>query len=1415
MKKISILIVLIIVAVNSFAQFTNKQLVGNPKSIYVSTGALKADSGIIISNFTDTSFANSQQIKNTAGIVIKVKDTLYLRADCLCKWIAIGNSFKKDSFKLMYPLQVYDSGGLTRLRIAYSWQDSALANTSPFDSTYIYALANTKKDKNDTVNAIGYLPKWRLDTALLNLKINSDSLTFKRLIDKSKSNTSFGYDGFAGLKYNVTNPYYGYNVGVGNLDIALGATPLNGAVSPLSMMGYNGRSISTDNYLSGGYLMAANAEPFFGTYYRPKEIYTGDGLHLYYPKNSNVNSGNIPLSVNGNFADSYGNIVVTGGNNIYNADGTLLDNRIVDVDNKTLSLKGYGSGLKIDPNNLKTIIGDIEQQGNTANANITIDNDVDAVKVTTNNFIIDIPSKALGRYLQCDNDGNSLWVDIPTYTPFDSTYIYILASSKLGKADSVGNNGYARNWQINNNINSFWKINGNASTDTLINFIGTTDSKDFVFKTNNIEVARIKNTGNFGIGTNVPTAKLQVNGTTKSKMLILTGQDVAGDGLKSSISNYGIPSEIPSSAYSSGFQEYAFVEPKNGFKGYTGVQSWAYVYAPTTVNPSQTLHGKFKAYIAAFSAGQVYDNTGSTMETQMGYLSALNVQNGTVENAYDFYGSELNSILATTNTNPSVTNHYTLYSEPRTRATNNWFLYNASNANNVLGSGKTGINNATPDSILSVVGGIQLKGLYPSTNSTDSVLVVNSVGGVGKRALTSIGTIKYTTNGFGIIVDSTSTLYTVKADTNTTAKLRDVVINAKVNYTDTSSMLNAYKTNAQKVIDSLASHNTRIGNNTSNIANNTSNIALKLNITDTALVRLRPIAGTNLTLSGTYPNITFNAATQTTDTSSLSNRINAKLNITTAAATYQPIGSYLTANQPITVTATGDATGTSTSSATAPSLPLTLATVNSNIGTFGTASNVGTFTVNGKGLITAASNTAIQIAESQVTSLVSDLANKQATLVSGTNIRTINGNTLLGSTDLVIATNAGTVTNVAALTLGTTGTDLSSSVATSTTTPVITLNVPTASASNRGALSSTDWATFNAKAPTASPTFTGTVTMPTPFTLGATSVTSTGTQLNYLNSATGTTGTTSTNLVYSTSPTLVTPILGTPTSVTLTNGTGLPLTTGVTGILPIANGGTGSSTQNFVDLTTTQTVAGAKTFSNAMVVNSTLNITGTFTLGNNSLTSAGLLTLGNGVAIISSQVGGTASNNGRGIGTFANILASTAGVEYSVTNQSSMTHTTGNHSAVSTLSTFAPTSGTGTFNGLMMNNTINQTGGASGTTRGLYINPTLTAAADFRGIDVVNGSVVLPYRAVTTTTTILQNNHIVDCTSGTFNLTLPTAVGMSGKIFVVKNSGTGVITLNTTSSQLIDGTTTKTLSSQYSGYQLVSDNANWKIIATF
>jgi hypothetical protein len=103
------------------------------------------------------------------------------------------------------------------------------------------------------------------------------------------------------------------------------------------------------------------------------------------------------------------------------------------------------------------------------------------------------------------------------------------------------------------------------------------------------------------------------------------------------------------------------------------------------------------------------------------------------------------------------------------------------------------------------------------------------------------------------------------------------------------------------------------------------------------------------------------------------------------------------------------------------------------------------------------------IAVSGQSDIVADTNSDTLTFAEGTNV-TITTNAT--SDTLTISSSAttctGTVTSVG-LTTGTTGTDVNVSGSPITGSGDITLNIPTASASNRGALSSTDWSTFNDK----------------------------------------------------------------------------------------------------------------------------------------------------------------------------------------------------------------------------------------------------------------------------------------------------------------------------------------------------------------
>lgn len=177
---------------------------------------------------------------------------------------------------------------------------------------------------------------------------------------------------------------------------------------------------------------------------------------------------------------------------------------------------------------------------------------------------------------------------------------------------------------------------------------------------------------------------------------------------------------------------------------------------------------------------------------------------------------------------------------------------------------------------------------------------------------------------------------------------------------------------------------------------------------------------------------------------------------------------------------------------------------------------------------------------------------------------------------------SGTVTSVAALTLGTSGFDVSSTVANPTTTPVITLNLPTASASNRGLLSSADWTAFNAKQPAGTYVTSVAATVPSFLSISGSPITTSGTlAISY-------------------------------------SGTALPVANGGTGALTLTGYVYGNGTGAMTAATTIPTTVLSGTVTNAQLANNSITINGNVVSlgGSTTITSATIstLTIGTGLS---------------------------------------------------------------------------------------------------------------------------------------------------------------------------------------------------------
>lgn len=266
------------------------------------------------------------------------------------------------------------------------------------------------------------------------------------------------------------------------------------------------------------------------------------------------------------------------------------------------------------------------------------------------------------------------------------------------------------------------------------------------------------------------------------------------------------------------------------------------------------------------------------------------------------------------------------------------------------------------------------------------------------------------------------------------------------------------------------------------------------------------------------------------------------------------------------------------------------------------------------------------------------LNTKQATLVSGTNIKMVNSNSLLGSGNVAVgdALVANPLSQFASTTsaqlLGVLSDETGSGAAVFGTTPTLATPVinglPTGTGVASGATASTlvsrdvnanvtnnniilngqsiATAAGTTTLTVASPNktiFTGsttqTVTLPVASTLSLYQVF----QIKNSSSGVVTVNSSGGNLVQSIAAGATSTFTCILTSGTTAASWWVDYGIGSTGILPIANGGTGSATQNFVDLTTNQTIAGIKTLSltntassgsnNGTVISHTTNQTGT------------------------------------------------------------------------------------------------------------------------------------------------------------------------------------------------------------------------------
>lgn len=127
--------------------------------------------------------------------------------------------------------------------------------------------------------------------------------------------------------------------------------------------------------------------------------------------------------------------------------------------------------------------------------------------------------------------------------------------------------------------------------------------------------------------------------------------------------------------------------------------------------------------------------------------------------------------------------------------------------------------------------------------------------------------------------------------------------------------------------------------------------------------------------------------------------------------------------------------------------------------------------------------------------------------------------------------------------------------------------------------------------------------------------------------------------------------------------------------------------------------------------------------------------------------------------------------------------------------------------------------GSDDNTWGTVLNGYLSVAHNANGTDntvtlLTNSS--SPYTISSESPVNINEVLLCNCTSGSITVTLPDATSstFNTNTYTVKktDSSSNNVTINTTSSQTIDGSTSATIMVRYVSVSLVSDGSNWNVI---